>query len=395
MANEFFVTVLALVIIGVLLYAFASTRYSNFAAVADAGPTVDITIATKTGSYAGIKDLVNEFNKTYPSNSPNHIYLDGKIVRSKMSQIKNSKLSSKDVEIFAGSKSIGKYNNRESKNSLWNTDRSASKRLPEFVALMKMTQTPDPSVVKLTPGVDQKPNEYAIYVATKTVDGNIIELVKALNRRVDGMTKEIPTKSPTPLPIRFYAATVWALNPNELAVYENGVRTHASHDRYAFEFDYEFPMFPDEQVALFAEITGTLSCMSAVDVSKMYPPSEELCDENKAHCYLLRARASFPSQDCKKFTKLLREKTREYNRILEDVGTHPVTRKPMYFYSGTVEHYNGPPQIFAAIDSSTSIHQEPMRGASPAPGVNTTRNALRDSLRRYEGSNGTNPRQYV
>jgi hypothetical protein len=389
MANEeFYVTVLALVLLGVILYAFASSRYSPFAVPYR---TATLNIQTKTGTYKGVNDLIAEYAKNYASTALYREYgFDQASYAVSFKQIKNSKLSSKDVMIvhpYGGP--TNKYSNRETKNSLWNTDRPASSRLPEFIALLGLH--PDPATTVFTPGVDTNASEYTLYIATKTYDRGVQQLVDLLNEKMKDRTILNPKKSQTPLPVRIYAVTVPSLSPADVVIYENDsitpifkTDTRATSNAwqlnveptditYSALFDgdevYDASALtkvdPRVKVDSFNKLTDNLlmkiQCPKSTPLDKMYPPSATMCDEKVNHCYLLQAYANESSvQNCLPVPKRLEAITTAYNEAVSSANLiHPGTKKPVRFYNGGATQIRAGgsrgfygDRVFAAIDKS-------------------------------------------
>ncbi len=398
MANEgLYITILALMLIGVLLYAFASMRHSSFAATQQA---VQFSIVTATGSYNGITSLISEFNKNHDVKGPNPVFWkdvsSDTFIPVSFKQTKDTNLTSKEVQIKDHTGTlVASFSDRETKNSVWDSGRNPTKRLPDFIALLKLKYIPDNSVVALTKANEYDPSDkadYAIYVATKTYDKSIVQLVRALNERADGLKKVASFKFTNPLPVRFYAATDGNLNPKQIAMYDNGSRVYISETRDLF-LDDEI-MSPDQKVNLFNKETGVLEIIkcprTVTDVKILYPPRTESCPST-SYCYLLRARA--PLSDCHKAAEALERMTNEYNKVKLYHSDGKFTR----FYNGGVEPYDGPSEIFAAIDSSNNVIRENMSDVYYAMENPANFEPMRNRLEKYMRLNmkKTNPRQYV
>ncbi len=262
MANEgLYITILALMLIGVLLYALASTRHSSFAASQEA---VKFYIYTPTGVHSGVKDLISDFDYFHNINSKPLYWTDeqGMTYVVKLEQLKASQLPFGHIQIVVKNRIIAEYDNGETKNSVWHSSRHVTQRSPEFIALLKdllgVTAVPDPTVT--TPKNNRNPDEYAYYVTTKTYDKSIVHLVRALNERVAGATKVFRGKSSKPLPVRFYAAIDGNLKLNDLVVYsDHNVPIFQARIRDQFKGDGV--MSPDEKVALFEQRTKHLSLL--------------------------------------------------------------------------------------------------------------------------------------
>jgi len=390
MANEeFYVTVLALVLILAILYAFASKCSSSFTV---RHLVASIKISTKTGSYKGINDLIAEYEKVYSNKGSNALYVErdeGSYAVSFV-QVKNSKLSSKDVVVeygpYTGANAF-KYKNRETKKSLWNTDRPASSRLPELVALLGLHPLSS-DIIVFTPGVDKNPSHYALYIATSSDDRGVRQLVELVNADMAAQTRTNLTKSPNPLPIRFYAVVNPLLGQNEVVIYENDSVTPVfkSNNRdtydawqlngearnmndmfYAEDLNAIPEVEPKKKVDAFYKLTKlrvSLQCPAPVPVKSMYPPAESMCDEKVNHCYLLRSYEDNSSVgNCFLVPKRIDAVTKAYNEAVTSENlVHPVTKKPIRFYSGGMQSSAGVTdyqKVFATFDRSGVEISEP------------------------------------
>ncbi len=378
MANEeFFVTVLALVFFALVLYIIASqvfvqnpVYYSSFGGSAKE----KIIISTKK-SYEGINDLVKEFNKTYPPTAPIYTMQRGYYIPVSMeAPLTDSSMDSKTVKIVSP-KGYDRYDNRETKNSMWNTDRPARSRLVDFIKEFELIERVAP--IAFNPGTDPKKNEFTYYIATKTYDAGVDRLVTILNAvcTSNSLTKVYAPKSQTEkLPIKFYTCIVGSIHDTQLHIYENDkkepVFTSArTHTKEQFPWEDRSTMTDEYRLDRFVYYTNILvehyvskRCQINSKLDDYVPPPPSMCDEKVNHCYFLRTYVGGDNiKMCKENApKRLTSAVNSFNKIsTESKLVHPVTKKPVKFYGAVLPMSTKNPsfdqKVLGTIDSSDKV----------------------------------------
>ena len=198
---------------------------------------------------------------------------------------------------------------------------------------------------------DKVKNNGDFIIVTQTIIPEIVNVVNALN--IDGRGLFLK-------PVRFIYAFSNSIPIDSVCVYSNSQKfcTHLNNfprdSMSVFKFMQTNNMFGD---AVHPSSPGpnVIDCDNIRPISNT-PPSVEMCDEKKYHCYMLRTSPGKDKNQCMTNKNRLEAVRNVYNDTMQaNFMKSPNTQKPFRFYGALDNSLEDSDKVFSTIDQTGMV----------------------------------------